>query len=100
MAVKQTFLAAQWSERWKESYAALTADRQVACDQAAIALIKRQDSPGLGVKPIQPDKYYNEARISSGDRIVFRIEEGTIVFIDVVKHDDIDRYGRRPRSSR
>ena len=100
MAVKQTFLAARWSERWKESYAALAADRQAACDRAAIALMKREDSPGLRVKPIQPDKYYNEARINSGDRIVFRIEEGTIMFIDVVKHDDIDRYGRRPRGPR
>jgi hypothetical protein len=50
------------------------------------------------VKPIQPDKYYFEARISSGDRIVFRVEGGAIFFLDVVKHDDIDRYGRRPRS--
>ena len=100
MSVKQTFLAATWSERWKESYATLPADRQAGCDQAAIALIKRQNSPGLRIKPIQPDKYYNEARISGGDRIVFRIEEGAIVFIDVVKHDDIDRYGRRPRSPR
>jgi len=23
---------------------------------------------------------------------------GTIYFVDVVKHDDIDRYGRRPRA--
>ena len=38
-----------------------------------------------------------EARIISGDRIVFRVEHGTIYFVDVVKHDDIARYGRRPR---
>lgn len=97
MATKQTFLIARWSERFKESYAALAPQRQAACDEAAIALIKRKSSPGLRLKPIHPDKYYSEARISSGDRIVFRIEEETILFVDVVKHDDIARYARRPR---
>jgi len=62
-----------------------------------LALIKGIDSTGLHVKPILPDKHYLEARISSGDRIVFRVEQGTIYFVDVVKHDDIARYGRGPR---
>lgn len=63
-----------------------------------MALIKRESSSGIRVKPIQPDKYYFGARINSGDRIVFRVEADTIFFIDVVKHDDVDRYARRPRS--
>ena len=96
MAEKQVLFAV-WSEGWKRSYRALSADRQRSCDRAAIALVKRESSPGLRVKPIQPDKYYYEARIGSGDRIVFRVEAGTIYFIDVVKHDDIDRYGKRRR---
>ena|SRR5436305_1500663 len=95
MPRKQTFLTAVWSEQWKASYLELSSERQVACDEAAIALIKQVTSPGLRVKPIHPEKYYLEARINSGDRIVFHIEEGTIFFIDVVKHDDIARYGRR-----
>ena len=61
-----------------------------------MALIKGADAPGLNVKPILPEKHYLEARISSGDRIVFRFDEQTIIFVDVVKHDDISRYGRRP----
>jgi hypothetical protein len=64
-----------------------------------MALIKGADAPGLIVKPILPDKHYLEARISSGDRIVFRLEQGAIFFVDVVKHDDIGRYGRRPRQA-
>lgn len=87
-----------WLEDWKASYARLPADRQRACDACAFALVKQDATPGLRIKPIQPEKYYLEARINSGDRIVFRIEAGTIFFIDIVKHDDIDRYGRRPRS--
>ncbi|HVT58437.1 MAG TPA: hypothetical protein VHR45_08550 [Thermoanaerobaculia bacterium] len=65
-----------------------------------MALIKGTDTPGLNVKPILPDKYYLEARISSGDRIVFRVEQGAIFFVDVIKHDDIGRYGRRSRQAR
>ncbi len=65
-----------------------------------MALIKGTDGPGSNVKPILPDKHYLEARISSGDRIVFRLYQGAVFFIDVVKHDDIGRYGRRPRTAR
>ena len=65
-----------------------------------MALIKGTDTPGLHVKPVLPDKHYLEARISSGDRIVLRIGDDTVYFLDVVKHDDIGRYGRRPRQGR
>ena len=98
MARKQTFLAAVWSDLWKESYSRLSAERQSACDEAAMALIKQTSSSGLRIKPIQPAKYYLEARINSGDRIIFRLSEGTVFFVDVVPHDDISRYGKRPRA--
>ena len=100
MPARQPFLDARWQEAWKASYAALAPELQRACDHAAMALMKRQDLPGLRVKPILPDKFFYEARISSGARIIFRVDGGTILFYDVVKHDDIDRYSRRPRSSR
>lgn len=100
MARKQTFLAAVWSERWQESYTKLSADRQTACDEAAISLIKQSTSSGLRVKPIHPDKHYLEARINSGDRIIFRVENGTVFFVDIVQHDEISRYGKRPSGKR
>lgn len=65
-----------------------------------MALIKGAEPAGLNLKPILPDKHYLEARISSGDRIIFRLGDGAIYFIDVVKHDDIARYGRRPKQAR
>jgi hypothetical protein len=67
--------------------------------QAAIALIKQFASSSLRIKPIHPEKYYLEARINSGDRIVFRVEGGTIFFVDIVHHDRISRYGKRPTTS-
>lgn len=97
MPGRQTFLAAEWSERWKKSYAGLDPERQAACDRAVIALIKKQNLPGLRVKPIRPEKYYLEARLNQGDRIVFRIEGGAIFFVDVISHDDIGRYGMRKK---
>ena len=93
---KPNFLAAFWTERWKASYVRLSIEQQRYCDRAVMALIKRESSPGLRIKPIHPDKYYFEARFTSGDRVIFRIEGETIYFIDVVSHDDIARYARRP----
>jgi hypothetical protein len=98
MPRKQTFLTAVWAEQWKASYLELSAERQTACDEAAISLIKQSSSPGLHIKPIHPEKYYLEARINSGDRIVFRVEAGTIYFVDIVKHDDIGRYGKKRKA--
>ena len=49
----------------------------------------------MRIKPIEPDKYYNEARINDGDRLVHRIERGTVYFVDIVSHDLIAKYGRQ-----
>ena len=100
MALRPAARAAVWTDQWWGSYGRLPTDRQASCDRAAMALIKGGDTPGLQVKPILPEKHYLEGRISSGDRIVLRVEGGTVFFMDVVRHDDIARYGRRPRSAR
>ncbi|HKH49340.1 MAG TPA: hypothetical protein VKM72_32125 [Thermoanaerobaculia bacterium] len=55
MPRKQVFLNAEWSEQWKASYAKLSSDRQAACDETAIVLIKQTSSSGLRIKPIQPE---------------------------------------------
>jgi hypothetical protein len=89
------FLAAQWSRRWSKTYGALSHDRQKGTDKVAIALIEQEPTPGMRVKPIEPEKYYCEARINDGDRLVFRIDGGAVWFVDVVDHDDIDRYGKK-----
>jgi hypothetical protein len=100
LARRTAAASATWTTQWWQSYSKLPADRQASCDRAAMALIKGIDSPGLNVKPILPDKLYLEARIGSGDRIIFRVEQGAVFFMDVVKHDDIGRYSRRPGQAR
>lgn len=94
MARRQRFLAVEFSKRFEKSYAGLTVAQQNGVDKAVIALLKRKPSPGMRVKPIQPEKYYREARINDGDRLAHRIDSDTLWVVDVVPHDDIDRYGR------
>jgi hypothetical protein len=92
--------AASFTDRWRRTVAELSAERRAACERAVLRLLGESNTQGLSVKPILPDKYYLEARIDRGDRIVFRIDGETMYFIDVVKHDDIGRYSRRPRGAR
>lgn len=97
MTKPATFLDVVWYDDWKRSYAALSVEEQRACDSAVRSLIEQEVSSGLRVKPILPGKYYLEARATSGDRIIFRAAGGTIFAIDIVTHDDVARYGRRPK---
>ena len=91
------FPTAVFSDRFKASYARLSAEKQRDCDQSVLSLIKGLESAGLRIKPIQPDKHYLEARVGSGDRLVFRREAGLLLIIDIVTHDEIARYGRKPK---
>jgi hypothetical protein len=95
VARRQKFLAAEFSKRFEKSYAGLTVAQQNGVDKAVMALLKRTPTPGMRVKSIQPDKFYDEARINDGDRLVHRIKDDTLWVVDVVPHDDIDRYGRK-----
>jgi len=97
MARKHKFLAANFSVQWQETYVALQAQQRNGTDKVVMALIKGEPTPGMRVKPIVPDKYYNEARCTDGDRVIHRIEAGAVLFVDIVPHDRIDKYGRRPR---
>jgi hypothetical protein len=94
MGRKQEFLGAFFSERFKESYAQLSHDRQKGADKVILALMKQESTPGMRIKPIQPDKFYDEARINDADRLVFRVDRGTVWVADVVVHDHIGRYGK------
>jgi hypothetical protein len=95
MARKQGFFDADFSTQFDESYAALQHNQKAGADKVIIALLKGETTPGMRIKPIEPDKVYNEARINDGDRLVYRIERGTVFFADIVPHDLINKYGRK-----
>lgn len=97
MSRRIAFLAAEFSNQWDKSYEDLPANKQEDTDAVVLALLKSQPTPGMRVKPIQPDKHYSEARINGGDRVVYRVEEGVCRFVDIVPHDLINKYGRRPK---
>jgi hypothetical protein len=92
VATKEKFLAAEFSIRWDGRYEGLTRAQRESIDEVVIALMKQKPAPGMRIKPIQPKKYYNEARINSG--IVYRVGKGTASFVDIVEHDHIGRYGQ------
>jgi hypothetical protein len=91
---KKAFLGAEWSKRWDKSYQNLNHEQQKGVDKVVIALLKQEPTPRMRVKPLEPEKYYNEARANAGDRVIHRIEDGKIWFVDIVAHDDIGRYGK------
>jgi mRNA-degrading endonuclease YafQ of YafQ-DinJ toxin-antitoxin module len=86
--------------RFEKSFRTLAPERLDACARVIEALVRQRPTPGMRAKPILPDKHYFEARISSGDRLIFRIERGLLHLVDVVSHDDIVRYSRRPSKTR
>jgi len=88
-------LAAMFTRTWDVKYRSLAEGDQKRCDRAVLAILRGETSPGLRIKPIQPDKVYQEARLNKGDRIVFRIDKGAAIFLDIVTHDEIARYGKR-----
>lgn len=98
MPRQQRFLDAEFSEQFKVAYAALQAEQQKAVDKTVLALSKGQTTPGTRVKPIEPAKHYDEARINDGDRLIHRQEGGRMLFVDVVSHDEIARYSGAPKA--
>ncbi len=99
MARKQPFLGAEFSDRFKASYAALSHDRPKGVDKVIRALIKQELTPGMRVKPVQPENYYDEARINDGDRLIHRVDGGKIWIVDIISHDDIGKYGKAVKSA-
>lgn len=92
---KTRFLAGEFSEQFDDAYSKLQHQQQKGVDKAVLALLKGEPTPGMRVKPIEPEKYYLEARVNSGDRLIHRADAGTVYFVDVVPHDRIGRYGKR-----
>ncbi len=86
--------------RFEKGFRGLAPERRQACARVIEALIRQLPTPGMRVKPILPDRHYLEARLSSGDRLIFRVEAEVLHLVDVVSHDDIVRYSRRPARPR
>ncbi len=91
-------LEVAYGRRFEERLRRLPESRRTACLRVIEALARQEPTPGMRVKPILPGKFYSEARISSGDRLIFRTADGILHLIDVVTHDDIVRYAAPGKS--
>lgn len=88
------------SERFKKSYKKATKQLQEQVDDTVQQLYENPSLPGLRVKPIKHAGYYYEARINSGDRLIFRAEGKKLILINFVKHDNIGDYAAAPKRSK
>ena len=98
MTRKRGELEVSYGRRFEERLRRLPESRRTSCLRVIEALARQEPTPGMRVKPILPGRFYSEARISSGERLIFRTSLGILHLIDVVTHDDIVRYsvqGRR-----
>jgi len=94
MRGKQSFVDIVFAPKFKKSYAIYQEREQDRIDELVMALSKGVSTPGMRIKPIEPEKYYYEARVNDGDRVIFRIENETLLVVDVVSHDLIGKYGK------
>ena len=90
------FSTFETTRRFDASYSALNDQCKKQADKAIELLFNNPAHPGLAAHPIKPDKYYREAYLNRGDRIIYRAEGSHLVLVDIVKHDDIGRYGKAP----
>lgn len=63
------------------------------------AAVREPGSSQFERPSIKPDKYYWEAYVNRGDRIIYIPEGSHLVLVDVVAHNDIKRYSNRPARS-
>ena len=72
------------------------AEREQVAARAKL-LFDNPAHPSLKAHSIKPGKYYHEAYVNAGDRIIYIPEGSHLVLVDVVPHDDIDRYRDAPK---
>ncbi len=86
-------------KKFGKSYRSFPASIRTQIDKSISLLMSNPAHPGLESHPIQPDRYYWEAYVNRGVRLIYRAEGSHLKIVDVVTHDDIGRYSRAPRSS-
>jgi hypothetical protein len=90
------FQTLEITEQYKEAVANLQkAPRKQVAARTSL-LFENPAHPSLNAHSIKPDKHYWEAYVNRGDRIIYIPEGSHLVLVDVVAHDDIGRYSKRP----
>ena len=95
MGRKQQFLDIVFAPEFRKNYGTFQTREQERIEDLVMALSKGAHTPGMRIKPIEPRKYFYEARVNYGDRLIFRVENDTLHVVNVVPHDSIGKYGSR-----
>jgi mRNA-degrading endonuclease RelE of RelBE toxin-antitoxin system len=90
------FKTLEVTQQYKEAVAKLQEPVRKQVSIRAKLLFDNPAHPSLKAHSIKPDKHYWEAYVNRGDRIIYIPEGSHLVLVDVVTHDDIDRYAKRP----
>jgi mRNA-degrading endonuclease YafQ of YafQ-DinJ toxin-antitoxin module len=90
------FSSFERTKRFEKAYRALTKAQREQVEKAIVLLVQNPAHPGLATHPVQPGKYFWEAYINRHDRMIYVPEGSHLVLVDIVKHDDIDKYAKAP----
>jgi hypothetical protein len=92
------FLVVRETDTYKVAVAGLQKGQRDQLGTRVALLIQDRAHPSLKAHSVKPDKYYWEAYLNKGDRIIYIPDGSTLILVDVVPHDDISRYSKRPRN--
>ena len=94
------FKTMEVTSRFEKSVAKLQKAQKDQVRARVKQLFDNPAHPSLKAHPIKPDQYYHEAYVNTGDRIIYIPEGSHLKLVDVVPHDDIDRYSAAPKQKR
>lgn len=92
------FTTVERTRRFDKAVDGLQSAQRKQLQKQLAQLLQDPSHPSLAAHQIKPDKYYWEAYLNKGDRIIYIPAGSHLVLVDVVTHDDIGRYGKRPRN--
>jgi mRNA-degrading endonuclease YafQ of YafQ-DinJ toxin-antitoxin module len=81
-----------YSERFRKRYGKLEPALKKQVDKTIARLIENPFHPGLEAHSIKHARFYWEAYVNMGWRLVYRSEGDELYVVDVVAHDDIAAY--------
>ena len=91
------FLTVRETDTFKAAVARLPKAKRDQVEARVALLIQDRAHPSLKAHSVKPDKHYWEAYVNRGDRIIYNPDGSRLILVDVVTHDDIGRYSKRPR---
>jgi len=92
------FKTADQTARFVTAFTTLEANERKRALAKIELLIGNPAHPSLKTHPVKPDRYYWEAYLNKGDRIIYIPQGSHLVLVDIVAHDDIARYAKRPKA--